>query len=362
MTPDPPGRDTVQGLRRELERNAIRARNGLQYLAGREWAPPAPTRSDVVWNAGAANVRRYRGTTPVRYRQPVLAFTGLVSRPYCFDLAVGNSFVQQLMDAGFDVFVLDWGVPGPEDSGRTLESYLDVVLPRAVRATLAASGAGSINMLGYCMGGNMALVGLAASPALPVRNLVVMTTAIDFRELGPVTDALRDGRIAPDTVIDESGNVPPRVIEMAFKVRRPTSDLVQYANLLQNLWSDEYLAGYQAMGRWVREHVPIAGAAFLQIAQQWVIDNGFLEDRLRLGGRAVHLAAIEVPTLAAIALRDDMVPKAAAEPIREVLTGTEVDLLCLDTGHTGLATGRTASRVTLPRIFGWLADHSEERP
>lgn len=360
MTPDLPGSDVAQRVGVEMERNAVRLKNGIQLLSGREWAPAEPTDSSVVWRSGTANVRRYRGAGSVRYREPVLAFAGLVSRPYCFDLAPGNSFVQRLMDAGFDAYVLDWGVPTAEDSGLTLENYLQDLLPRAMTAVLREAGADQLNLLGYCMGGNMALAGLAAEPRLPVRNLVVMTTAIDFSELGPITEALQDGRVPLTSVIDESGNVPANVIETAFKVRRPTSDVVLYANLLQNLWNDEYLVGYQAMGRWVREHVPMAGAAFLQIAEQWVIENGFLEGRLRLGGRPVHLSSIRVPTLAVIAQRDDLVPQEAATPVTEVLTGTEVELLMPDTGHTGLVAGRTAAHVTLPRIFDWLVHHSEE--
>jgi polyhydroxyalkanoate synthase subunit PhaC len=347
-------------VRVEVERNAVRLKNGIQLLTGREWAPAEPTESTVIWRSGIANVRRYRSNAAVRYREPVLAFAGLVSRPYCFDLAPGNSFVQRLMDAGFDAYVLDWGIPTAEDSGMTLENYLQDLLPRAMAAVLREADVELLNLLGYCMGGNMALSGLAAEPRLPVKNLVVMTTAIDFSRLGPITEALRDGRVTVESVLDEAGNVPPNVIETAFKVRRPTSDVVVYANLLQNLWNDEYLVGYQAMGRWVREHVPMAGAAFLQIAEQWVVENGFYEGRLRLGGKPVRLSSIRVPTLAVIAQRDDMVPQEAATPIAEVLTGTEVELLMPDTGHTGLVTGRTASQVTLPRIFDWLAHHSEE--
>jgi polyhydroxyalkanoate synthase len=359
VAPERTAADLAQSVRVEMERNAVRLKNGIRLLSGREWAPAEPTPSSVIWRSGAAKVRRYRSDAAVRYGQPVLAFTGLVSRPYCFDLAPGNSFVQRLMDAGFDAYVLDWGIPTAEDSGMTLENYLQDLLPRAMAAVLREARVDSLNLLGYCMGGNMALSALAAEPRLPVKNLAVMTTAIDFTHLGPITEALREGRVPVESVLDETGNVPANVIETAFKVRRPTSDMVVYANLLQNLWNDEYLVGYQAMGRWVREHVPMAGAAFLQIAEQWVVENGFYEGRLRLGGRPVRLSSIRVPTLAVIAQRDDMVPQEAATPISEVLTGTEVELFMPDTGHTGLVTGRTASRVTLPHIFDWLAQHSD---
>jgi polyhydroxyalkanoate synthase len=145
-----------------------------------------------------------------------------------------------------------------------------------------------------------------------------------------------------------------------FRVRKPTADLVQYANLWQNLWNDDYLQGYQAMSRWVREHVPVAGAAARQVVENWLRENAFYTDRLRCGGRQLSLGEIRLPTLAVIATRDDIVREPAAAPIVDVLTGVRAEVLRLDAGHASLTTGRTAAKVTVPRIIEWLRAHSEE--
>jgi polyhydroxyalkanoate synthase subunit PhaC len=360
VTPELVIGDVVGAVRREIDRNATRARNGVKYLAGAEWAPVGPTPSDVVWQEGKAQLRRYRRDGPAPLGPPVLAFLGLVSRAYVFDLWKGNSYVQRLMDAGFDAFVLDWGVPDEQDAGNTMETYAEVYLPRAIRAVMRETGADEVSVIGYCMGGNLALLGLAGRPDLPVRNLVAMATAVDFAHLSPLADTLRDGRLQPEALLDETGNVSADTLATFFKVRKPTADLVQYANLWQNLWNDEYMEGWQAMGRWTREQVPFPGAAFRQMVQQWLRDNAFLNDTLRLGGRAVSLKDIRTPTLAVIALRDEIVPEPAAAPLPDLLSGTQVDVLRLDAGHASLTTGRKAAKVTVPRILEWLAAHSEE--
>jgi polyhydroxyalkanoate synthase len=350
----------LSGVRREIERNAFRARNGIKYISGGQWAPVDPTPSDDIWRQGKATVRRYRAERPSRLGPPVIAFMGLVSRAYLLDFVKGNSFVQRLMDAGFAAYVLDWGEPGEQDAGNTLETYVERYLPRAIEAVRRDSGADDVNVIGYCMGGCLALMSLAAQPALPVRNLVMLATPVDFRHMGPIIDALRNGRIDVDTMIDQTGNVPGRAIENFFKIRKPTADLVQYANLWEHLWNDEYMKGYQAMSRWVREQPAIAGAAARQIVRDWLKENAFCNDSLRLNGRRISLADIRVPALAVIATRDEIVPEAAAAPIAGLLTGTHVETLRLDAGHASLTTGRTAAKVTLPRIIEWLADHSEE--
>lgn len=360
MAPELAVGDVLSGVRREVERNANRARNGIRYVAGSEWAPVGPTPSDTVWQEGKAHVRRYRRDTPAPLGPPVLLFLGLVSRSWIFDLWEGNSYVQRLMDAGFDAFVLDWGVPDEQDAVNTMETYVEGYLPRAIKAVLRETGAEDVNMVGYCMGANLALLGLAAQPELPVRNLVTMAAPIDYDQLSSIADPLRDGRIKADELLDETGNVPASVIGRFFTVRKPTADLVQYANLWQNLWNDEYMEGFQAMGRWSREQVPFPGAAFKELAELWLGDNAFFNDRLRVGGRKVSLGDIRVPTLAAIAERDEIVPIASATPITDRLTGTHVDVLSLEAGHASLTTGRKAAKVTVPRVLGWLTDHSEE--
>jgi polyhydroxyalkanoate synthase len=353
--------DALGSVRREIERTALRARNGIKYMRGGEWAPVAPTPSDVVWQEGKAQLRRYRRHGPARFDPPVLAFLGLVGRAYVFDLWKDNSVAQLLMDAGFDVFVLDWGEAQEEDAVNTLETYLQGYLPRAIKAVLRETGASEVSVIGYCMGGNFALHGIAAQPDLPVRNIVVMATPVDFRHLGTLIDALADGRIDPESVVDRTGNVPGALVRQSFKSRKPTSDLVNYANLWQHLWRDEYMEGFQAIGRWLHDHVPVPGALFLQVVQQWIRDNGFVNGRLRLGGHSVSLGDIRIPTLAVIAERDDIVPEAATAPIVDALTGTQVELMRLDAGHASLTSGRKAVKVLLPQVFDWLARHSEEK-
>lgn len=358
--PELPVGDVLVMVRREIERSALRARNGIKYVSGGEWAPVGPTPSDVVWQEGKARLRRYRRQSPPRIGPPVLAFLGMVGRAHVFDLWKGNSIAQLLMDAGFDVFVLDWGEPGEEDAVNTLETYLQGYLPRAIKAVQRESGAHEVSVIGYCMGGNLALHALAAQPHLAARNLVVMATPVDFRHLGPLIDALAEGRIDLDSVLDRSGNVPGALVRQSFKSRKPTGDLVNYVNLWQHLWNDEYMEGYQAIGRWLQDHVPVPGALFKQVVPQWICDNGFVNDSLRLGGRKVSLGSIRIPTLAVIAERDDIVPEAATAPIVDALTGTDVELMRLDAGHASLTSGRKAVKVLLPQVLDWLARHSEE--
>ena len=99
--------DVLGSVRREIERSALRARNGIKYVTGGEWAPLAPTPSDVVWGEGKVRLRRYRRQGAARLGPPVLCFLGLVGRAYVFDLWKDNSIVALLTEAGFSAAEVD---------------------------------------------------------------------------------------------------------------------------------------------------------------------------------------------------------------------------------------------------------------
>ncbi len=56
-------------------------------------------------------------------------------------------------------------------------------------------------------------------------------------------------------------------VTSAEPLLKPTAEISQYATLWENLWNDEYMEGYQAMGQWTRDHVPFPGAAFRQTVE-----------------------------------------------------------------------------------------------
>jgi polyhydroxyalkanoate synthase subunit PhaC len=200
---------------------------------------------------------------------------------------------------------------------------------------------------------------VAGHPEAPVRNLVLVATPVDYSKLGVIAGLVRQGRIDPEKVLDDTGNVPADAIRNVFRIRKPTADWVQYANLWENLWNDQFLEGYQAMNQWNNDHVPFAGAAMEQMVRLLIRENRLMKGTMRLGGRKVNLKSIDVPVLNVVAEKDDIVPLASAEPLADLVGSKDAENLKLAAGHVGLLTGRKAARETLPSIVGWLDAHSD---
>ena len=334
--------DLVARLNRDVERSLLRARNGVRYVRGTHRPKLGATPKEVVWKRGKAELWRYRNGT-VRYGPPVVIVHSLVSRSYILDLRPGNSLVEYLTDAGLDVFMLDWGVPDELDADNDLERYVDWLHPARARRGPARDGRHEVTLAGYCLGGVMAALYAAGARGRPRPQPGPHGHAARLRRDGGDGRALREGRLNPDELIDDTGNVPADALYSGFYMLAPTTEVAQKATLLEHLWNDEFVEGFQAMAQWSRDHVPFPGAAFRQLTELFVRQNVLMTGSMRLGDRGIDLANARGNVLNAMAERDNVVPPAAVEPVmRLVGDPARREELRLPGGHVTFGTGRGA--------------------
>jgi polyhydroxyalkanoate synthase len=342
-----------------LERQVLRARNGLAYLAGANRPVMAQTPRDLVWKRDKARLWRYRSAER-RLRPPVLIVHSLVSKSYILDLLPNTSMVRYLLGEGFDIFLLDWEPPDSADAENTLETYVDGYIPEAIGALLEEAGAEEVTLIGYCFGGVLTLLLAAAHPELPVRNLMVMATPCDYREVGFMSDMFREHRLDADDVIDETGMVPARALDEGFQSLKPTEILTQRVNFFQNLWNDQFVEGFLAIAIWARDQVPFPGGVFRQTVERLIRQNALYEGVIPYGRGEVRLRDIRCPFLNAYAEQDGITPAASSEPLTRMVGSDDVSELRLESGHIGFVAGRQAATVARPQIRDWLAGHSDE--
>ena len=244
-------------MRRDAERNVLRVRNGLKHLAGVGRPQLTQTPKETVWSAEKVELWRYPSDR-VRYRTPLLFVHSLVSRSYVFDLVPGNSFVETMLDRGFDVYLVDWGVPDELESGNTLETYTDGYLP-----TIVARGPAALRRrrTSTCSAtASAACCRCSRWPAtrtMPVRSLAVMATPIDTRHMGPMTSMMQDGPRRPRGPPRRHRQRARRRDAQLVPVLTPLADVTGYVNLWQHLWNDEFVAAHQVMTQWAPRPHPV---------------------------------------------------------------------------------------------------------
>src|SRR6266704_227005 len=128
------------------------ARSAVKVATTR--ATIASTPRQAIWTLNKATLYRYTPVLPAEERHPVplLLVFALMNRASILDLRPGNSFVEHMLQRGYDVYIIDWGAPGPEDSELRFEDYVLEYMPRAIRKMKVVSGSDSFSILGWCIG------------------------------------------------------------------------------------------------------------------------------------------------------------------------------------------------------------------
>lgn len=350
-----PGLSTIDRVRKEVERNALRARNGIRMATGIQQTAVGLSPKDVVWSHGRTELWHYR-SEKVSIRPPLLIIYSLFNKSYILDLRPGNSVIEQLLDAGFDVYMLDWGVPDERDAANQIEDYVDSYMPAAIERVCELSGSDSVNLFGYCFGGLLSVLHAAHHPDTPLRSLTVLTTPCDLQELGPMVDVMT--RTDLEDVLGDDEMVPPSVILQGFRSLAPMGEVTGRVDLLEKMWSDEFVTAYQAMAGWSNDQVPLPGGVARQL-KKLIEDNALVNDRIFLGGDRVHLSDITLPFLHVIGLRDHIIPVASAAPLVGLVGSEDKQEMRLDAGHVGLMVGRTAAKNTVPVLIDTLMKRSE---
>lgn len=332
--------------------------NLSRHLLGVDRAKTAQSERDEVFRSGKAVLWRYR-SDEVRFRQPVLLVPSLVSRAFILDLQPGNSFVEQLISEGLDVYMIDWGEPDEADAGNTLENYTHELLPRAVREINDRSGDAKVTVFGYCFGGVLTAMYAASHPDDPIANLVQLATPVDFDQMPPAMMATGKDGVDPEHLVDETGNVPASAVRASFSLLTPTADLSTMADFWEKLHDDKFLNSYQAMTSWTRDHVPFPGAAFRQTVTMLQDGNAIAENSLVLDGQPVDLSSITVPFANVFGERDHIVPMAASEPLIGLVGSADKTDIRLDAGHVGMIVGGGARKRHMPAMSQWIVEHSE---
>ena len=348
--------DAFTQWQQEMERNFLRMKNFAGLVMNPKEPEVGPTPREEIYRKHKS--RLYRYASPRKHRTPILFVPNLgISRPYVFDLMRGGSFIEYMTGQGFDFYLLDWGVFGPEDNTFTLEDSVTRILPRMARKVLESSGAPALSVVGYCMGGPLSACFLAQNPDLPVATFVNMAGPIDFSRVGLMGCWLDKKYFDADRFVDTLGPIPADLVKVGFKLLKPTMDLSTGINLWWNLWKDSYVEGFRALNKWANEYVAFPGDFFRQWVKDFYQDNRMFRGTLTLRGRPVQLEAIRCPVFVVGAQEDYIAPAACVRALLDAVSSTEKDYVELPGGHISLIAGRGAAVHCWPKVAAWLAAH-----
>jgi polyhydroxyalkanoate synthase len=254
--------------------------------------------------------------------------------------------------------MLDWTPPKPEEKHLGMENYVLDFIPNCVRRVQLDSGERDVSVIGYCFGGVLSVLYGAIFPEGPMKNLVCFTTPIDFRGMKLFHNFADRRHFDVDRLIESVGNLPPEMILSSFEMLRPASRVTGQVQLWENIWNDEYVKSYRMFDRWATDILPLAGEYFRTITKDLMWDNKLFDGTMTVGGHAVDISKIKVPTLHAVAEHDHIVPYEAARHLITMVGSTDKEEVMLKGGHVSVVAGPNAVRRLWPRLDNWLAGRS----
>ncbi|MBU8907555.1 alpha/beta fold hydrolase [Desertibacillus haloalkaliphilus] len=314
------------------------------------------TPKQAIWKKNKSTLWYYPATEK-KVEEPLFIVYSLFNKPFILDLTPETSIIKGLVDRGYDVYLLDWGEPSLEDKDLSLEDYIVDYLQNAVKRALRHSGAQEISMMGYCLGGTIAAM-YAAIADEPIKNLMVAAVPIDFSvTAGPDTwmQALKDGRLSTDRLIDVYEMVPPQLVDAMFRSVSAPIYFSPYVTLFHRAYDERFVDKWRRLNKWTREHVPFTGAAFRQLANDLMKENKLVNGEFVVRGKKVDLANITTNLLVVSSANDHLIPEEQSLPFIDLVSSEDKTYKLVDAGHVSLAlTGKFAALLD-----DWLSERSQ---
>ncbi|WP_248896893.1 class III poly(R)-hydroxyalkanoic acid synthase subunit PhaC [Haloplanus halobius] len=323
------------------------------------------TPSEVVYRENKLELHHYEPMVPEEERHdvPILFVYALINRPYILDLQPDRSVVRRMLEAGFDVYLIDWGEPSELDTSLALNDYVNRYIDNCVDEVRERSGQDAINLLGYCMGGTMSVMYAALHPE-KVRNLGLMAAGLCFDDTGGILEMWGDEEFFnPERIVDTFGNVPAEFLDVGFALMDPVHNYVtKYGNLYDNIDDEEFVENFARMERWLNDPIDVAGAVFREFIQDIYQENKLYRNELELNGERVALDEITMPVVQVVGEYDHLIPPEASKPFNEKVASDDTEIMEYSTGHIGLSVSSSSHENLWPAVAEWFAERSEAEP
>lgn len=341
-----PGDAFAEALDRELLARAAAFLNGIEryrrHPYRRSLADPP-----LLWREGTTRLLDYGPPDGA----PLLVVPSLINRAYILDLAPGQSLLRSLSSQGLRPMLVDWDAPAAEERRFGLGDYIAQRLEPALDAAREEAGAAPI-VMGYCMGGLLALA-LAARRPRDVKALALLATPWRFhaeraehaRLLGALAEPITRSFAA-------LGEVPVDVLQALFFAQDALTALRKFPRFAELAEDSAAARGFVALEDWLNDGVPLAVTVARECLGGWYGEDLPGQGRWRVAGRRVLPAAIQMPSLVVVPGNDRIVPPKTAEALADELPNAE--RMTPPLGHIGMITAREAPSAVWAPLAAWL--------
>lgn len=329
----------IEMLRSETAASPERRAAALAGLRAYQVADRARPRKSapIQFRRGRARLRRYGGPAD---GPAVVVVPSLINPPCILDLSPETSLLRWLATQGFRPFLLDWGTPDAAARDMDITAHVEQLL-----LPLLAKFESPPVVIGYCLGGTMAL---AAACATPLAGLAMIAAPWHFNGFG---DAARAEMAtlwhAAQPMCEAMGLVPMEVLQSGFWKLDPARTIGKYEAFAAMEQGSAAAAIFVAMEDWANAGAPLPYAAGKQLFEEFIGNDRTGSGEWHVGGVAAAPAGVRCPAIDFVSLNDRIVPAASAADLP--------DRRDLSAGHVGMIIGRGARAQLWQPLADWLS-------
>ncbi|MEV6278372.1 alpha/beta fold hydrolase [Nocardia sp. NPDC051832] len=339
------------------------ARNAWALTFGPGVEAPNPTPSTVLSDAPHRTLRRFEGDESISAADDsaVLLVPPLAAPATCFDLRPDQSLARFLLETGRAPYVVDYGEITFADRRLGFEDWIDEILPDAILRTSADRGGAPVDLIGWSIGGTLALLTAAAHAHLPIRSITAVGAPLNYDKMTGVPQlravAKLTGGIGTSTAVRAIGGIPAGLTRAAYRVTAWDRELTRPWFVASNIARTETLAKMESIDRFMAEMPGYPGRFYGQLWGRFILNNDIGKGVLRLGERTIALADVTAHVLLVGGPADVITPAAAVESGIRTLTGAaSLRYETAPGSHLGILTGETARDSTWTYLDKFLSE------
>jgi polyhydroxyalkanoate synthase len=311
-------------VRQVSRRDPALARRALAGLEAYENAPRPPGRSEIpaVARVGGASLRDHGGDGA-----PIVLIPSLINPPHVLDLDEQVSLAGALAAGGRQVLLVDWGT-AVERSALDISGHIESLLLPLLDAIGEPAA-----IVGYCLGGTMAI---AAAQLAPVRRVATLAAPWHFARYPD------DSRAALGQLWERSeaastglGALPMEVLQAGFWSLDPERTVRKFAEFAALDPESSQARRFITLEDWANEGEPLPLPAARELFESLYRDDSPGSGQWRVAGTPIGERPA-VPTLHLVAGDDRIVPPATAP------AGEQLVIAC---GHVGMIVGRARAQL-----------------
>jgi polyhydroxyalkanoate synthase len=314
---------------------------------------------DVAYSEDKIRLLHFNSPTQKQHQTPLVIVYALVNRYHILDIQPHKSWVRNLLNQGYDVYMIDWGTPSNIDKYLGFDDYVNGYIDNCVDFVCNEASVSKISMQGYCTGGTLATVYAALHPN-KIKNLIATAPVIDGKRDTTVVGNLAK-HMDVDNMVETIGNMPPEFMYYVFSVLKPFEQGIEkYINFFRNIDDKNYVDSFLRVEKWLNDTPPVPGELFRQWIKDIYQDNLLIQNKMYVGGKPVSLKNITMPIFTQVAVGDHLVSPECSMPLHYAVGSQDKTLRIYPTGHVGMIASSFSQKNVLPELGEWLKERSNK--